>query len=178
MNGAGPGIKEAKRGKERTKEDHRLTFGGMKAVVTNGQVTSTPKRKQDGQIMMIQDGIHQTPMRSKNKKVVKRRRTKEKVPKRRKMNVPALGLEKHRLSLTGMPTGKDGTKEKIVERGSMTHGSRRKNNKMLPTGRLINLSTLLELASPVVRRRPRTPWPPVPNVQGVQEGMDQLPKVS
>ena len=153
-------------------------FGGMKAVVTNGQVTSTPKRKQIGQTMMIQDGIHQAPMRSKNKKVVKKRRIEEKVLKRRKTNVPALGLEKHRLSLTGMPTSRDGTKEKIVERGSMTHGSRRKKNKMLPTGRLINLSTLLELASPVVRRRPRTPRLPVLHKQDVHEGMGQLPKVS
>jgi len=141
INGAGPGIKEAKRVKERIKEDHPLTLGGMKAVVTNGQVTSTPKRKQDGQTMMIRDGIHQAPMRSKNKKVVKKRRTKEKVPKRRKMNVLALDTEKHRLSLTGMPTDKDGTKEKIVERGSTKPGSRRRKNKMLPTGRLINLST-------------------------------------
>ena len=149
-------------------------LGGMKAVVTNGQVTSTPKRKQHGQTMMIQDGIHQTPMRSK----VKKKMTKEKVPKRRKMNVPALGLEKHRLSLTGMPTGKDGPKEKIVERGSTKPGLRRRKNKMLPTGRLTNLSALLELVSPVVRRRPRTPWLPVPHRQDVQEGMDRLPKAS
>ena len=52
---------------------------------------------------------------NKFKKVVKKRRIKEKVLKRRKMNVPALGLEKHRLSPTGMPTSRDGTKEKIVD---------------------------------------------------------------
>ena len=57
-------------------------FGGMRAMVTNGQVTSTPKRKQDGQIMMIQDGNHQAPMRSKVKKVVKKVAPKKKVVKK------------------------------------------------------------------------------------------------